>query len=113
MRSSTFTHAVDLVQTNVEAQEKVHRFTSNRGCSSEELLTAGKAQLSSQLLQHQAVRQGEEEWFSIIPKERHYLRDYVLRILKQNFFFFCSKWILFSFTQLCCQMCKTYFFVHF
>lgn len=70
MRSCALTHAICLIQPDIHAQEKLHRFTTDRCCSGEELLTARQAQVSPKPLQHEAVSQGQEEGFLIIPKKK-------------------------------------------
>lgn len=89
MRSCALTHAICLIQPDVQAQEKLHCFTTDRCCSREELLTARQAKLSPKLLQHKAVSQGKEEWFLITPKRKE-KKKWIIDIIKSSVFVLVS-----------------------
>lgn len=62
-----FTHAVGFIQSYVETEEKLKGFAPDGSGSREELLTAGEAQLCTNLLQDQTIGERKEERFLLIP----------------------------------------------
>lgn len=69
VRSCALAHAIGFIQADVQTQEKLHGFTTDRCCSWKELLTARQAQLIPKLLQHEAVSHVKKERFFIIPNK--------------------------------------------